>query len=343
MIFELPSGNKIGAGQPPFIIAEVGSCWETFEHCKDAIGLAKNCGADAVKFQLFTPSELYGFTEDITPGINPYLQHGWLIGLKEKADAFDIELMCSAFSPEGVKYVDQFVNIHKLASSENTHVRMLSVLRETKKPVVISGGASGSADMAKSICELNGHDWRSATFAPKVKEGRPITNTRAIPLHCVSDYPARCVDLKQIEVLKDRYGVAGFSDHTTDVLEIPFSASRNYGACVIEKHVNFFGVQCPDSPHSLSREEFRQMCAKLKGKEYSESGQKEMYLKHNRRIIATKTIAQGEVMQEGLNIGIYRSRIEDTHGFSPFRIDEIQGKMAKHLIKAGDSIGPGDV
>ena len=67
---------KIADLTEPFIIAEVGSCWETWEHCKDAINLAKNCGADAVKFQLFNHKDLYGKDWEYLAGRSPHLHPG---------------------------------------------------------------------------------------------------------------------------------------------------------------------------------------------------------------------------------------------------------------------------
>lgn len=344
-MIELKSGRKIGAGQEPFIVCEVGSNWRDFEDVKNSIGLAKNCGADAVKFQFFTQKDLYGFNIDSQPGIPPYFHHGWLSGLKQKADAFGIELMCSAFSVDGLKAIDPYVNIHKVASSENNHVRMLEKLRELGKPVLMSTGGSSYADIAKSMCLLHGIDLKTSEVVEKIRYEKPLhvlfyKKDMVIPLYCVSDYPARRVNLKNIEKLKDIYNIAGYSDHTTDVLEVPYCAANICGACVIEKHVNFFDVNSADSPHSINTDEFKAMCSKIKGQSFSESGQTDMITKHNRRLIAIKDIKEGEVFKEGENFGIFRSLKPETEAASPFRIDDVVGKQSKVNIMAGSGIGP---
>ena len=335
---------KVGEGQRPFIIAEVGSCWGTFEHVKDSIGLAKNCGADAVKFQFFTPQDLYGFpSHEYEAGVSPWFHHGWLAGLKQKADASGIELLCSAFSVDGLKAVDPYVSAHKLASSENNHLRMLEWLRDCGKPVLLSTGGSGKSDIGLAMATVNGLNYKSDEIQKRIAEVRPLENTRAIPLYCVSDYPAKRINLERVAELKAQYGIAGYSDHSLDAHEIPYQATRSYGACVVEKHVNFFDVQGPDAPHSLSREDFKAMCDRLRGNAVAESGQKEMTTRHNRRLIATKPIQIGEKLLEGVNFGIYRSTTDDLNGASPFMIDKYNGKEAKRLIFAGDSIGRDEV
>jgi len=314
---------KISELNKPYIIAEVGSCWDDFDHVKDSIGLAKNCGADAVKFQFFNSPDLYGPQEQpYEPGISPYFHHGWLAGLKEKADAFGIDLMCSAFSVDGIKAVDPYVSLHKVASSENNHVRMLETLNALGKPVLISTGGSTHGDIKQSL--------------------KYLRDVEVIPLYCVSDYPARVVNLYELRDLASMFGAVGFSDHSTDSLVIPHRAVE-LGACVIEKHVNFFDVDCADSPHSLSTAEFKDMCSRLRGKPVSGSGQKDMILKHNRRLVATRTIRAGEKYKEGINFGIYRSLVNDTSALSPFNIELVNGKDCLRDLEAGEGISPAHV
>lgn len=321
----LPSGRKIGAGEPPFIIAEVGSNWRTLEDCLHSISMAKACGADAVKFQLYNARALYG-TYDV-PQPEGTLDPEWLPKLKAKADACGIEFMCSAFSPELIDKVNPYVNIHKVASAELTHVRMLEKLKTLGKPFILSTGASGSQDIK---------------WALEVLEGVPV-----VLMYCVAAYPARLVHFGVMRALGERFGLpVGFSDHTTDVRIIP-GAAAEAGACVIEKHVNFEGVDSPDAPHSLTLDEFKIMVKNLRKETLGcvigpESSETPMILRHNRRLIATRDIATGETLEEGKNFGIYRSLKDDTHALSPFKIGLVHGRSAAKPIKAGDGIGPGD-
>ena len=67
-----------------------------------------------------------------------------------------------------------------------------------------------------------------------------------------------------------------------------------------------------------------------------------MYLRHNRRLIATCDIAVGETLTYGVNYGAYRSLKDDTRGLSPFDWERVEGRAASVSIAQGDSIGEGD-
>jgi sialic acid synthase SpsE len=211
----LPSGRQIGEGRPPFIIAEVGSNWLTLEDCLTSISQAKLCGADAVKFQAYNPQALYGAPLDGSWTFAPIRLDGqlpleWLPKLAEKAKAVGIEFMCSAFSPELVDAVDPYVNIHKVASAEMTHVRILEKLRQIGKPVILSAGASGVEDIRAALSTLG-----------------PIP---VVLMYCVAAYPAREVNLGSIQLLKTQFDrPVGYSDHSVDVGEVPFSAVERGG------------------------------------------------------------------------------------------------------------------
>jgi N-acetylneuraminate synthase len=322
---EITVGSRvIGPNEPVFVIAEVGSNFDSFEQAKDSIRLAKNCGADAVKFQLFSHKALYGFDGPVLPGS---IHHGWLGGLKQKADAAGIEL-------ELVDVVDPFVNVHKVASSELTHLRLLERIKAKGKPVFLSTGASGIADVNLAI---------------KILDGVPV-----VSVFCVSAYPARRVDLKKMEDRKvftdpatnaKKDVLVGYSDHTVDVTNVPKSA-KDRGAVVIEKHVNFFDVKdSPDAPHSLDRYDFKSFVDVLRGTPVSGGGpdeERNAKLFSNRRLIAMKDIQKGELMLEGENYGAFRSLKEDTRGLSPWVLLKRPPHTAKKFIAKGDAIGPGD-
>lgn len=343
----LPSGRRIGPGQPPFIIAEVGSNWRTLDDCKLSVAMAKRAGADAVKFQAFGPRDLHGMIEgeyeaaqrgyalDVRGliGVCPYLDPTWLPILAQKARDTGIEFMVSAFSPELVKAVDPFVSIHKVASAELTHLRLLEAVRETGKPVILSTGASGPRDVTQALTVLTGSQY-----------GRP---DRVALLYCVASYPARDIDFRMLDALRDlsRGCQVGYSDHTTDYNVIPRLAVEK-GACVLEKHFTAIEADTPDRPHSLTVDEFKKMVQSIKGERpfaWGSGEEKEMQLRHNRRLIATREIQAGQTLVEGENFGIYRSLREDTRGLSGFAAPAVNGRVAAKAIQAGEAIGPGDV
>lgn len=211
------------------IIAEIGSNWRKFDSelknwdvAKYQIETAKEFGATGVKFQFFTAQELFGpqvigtrFERDI----NQYaLPQDWLPKLKAKCDEVEIEFLCSAFSLDGFKVVDNFVETHKLASPERTDPNLVAWLETQDKPFYYSDGCGGT-HLGKGI-----------------------------PMACVSQYPAHFLNYElysgQVEW--------GLSDHTPD--DVLVIMALRQGATHFEKHVDFCpndGDKTPDSGVSV--------------------------------------------------------------------------------------------
>jgi sialic acid synthase SpsE len=309
-----------------FIIAEVGSNFTSLKDCYDSISMAKQLGADAVKFQLYSPQELYGQNLfELLSGFE--LNPEWLPSLRIKADACGIELMCTAFSPRGVETVDPFVKRHKVASSEISHARLLTKIRESGKPVILSTGGASLADTALALDVL----------------GRNQVSL----LYCRANYPARNIDLRGITKLREAFGLpVGYSCHSA-CWTTPLLASRYYGASVVEKHFKIREMNTPDNPHSLLPEDFLKMVKGIRDYEAQhvampDPSETHMMLFHKRRLIMTKDVLAGEPLAMDENYGIYRSLVEDSRGLSGFAWEAVNGKILAKDMKAGDALGPGD-
>lgn len=297
--------------RPPFIIAEIGSNFRSLDDCIKAVKIAASVGADAVKFQLFDDKSLYG--EDTLQESTGSIRKGWLFTLQDIAVKCDIELMCSAFSPELYQHINSFVNIHKVASAEALHPRILEQINKFQKPVFISTGGKFIHDLDR----INS-----------------VISVPLIFLYCVSNYPAKNINLENIKYLRDHcHHLVGYSDHTIGI-KTAIGAAKV--ACVIEKHLNPFGYSdTPDAPHSIGAEDFRLMISEIRG----QTGvcEEEMHCKHNRRVIAIDDIKQGQILREGINIGIYRSKVYTPY-LSPMLINSMIGQIAKRDIKKGQAI-----
>lgn len=301
------------------IIAELGSNWKSFDDCKDAIGLAKSCGADAIKFQLFTHKELYGFDGEMAGE----LPRDWLPKLKEKSDAVGIEFMCSAFSPNGILAVDPLVNTHKLASSEMCHVGMLSALSKTGKHILISTGAQSQNDI-QSACDF-------------------MRDCNVTFMYCEASYPAQSVDLRKLALLEQLVGSpVGFSDHTTDIFNIP-ALARDYGAIVLEKHFNPFNYKdTPDAGHSLGVNAFQEMAYNVKADHVCVLGptgsEKEMLTTHKRRLVALRKIEVGDPFLLNINFGVYRAKTEMIDAAHPSLAMRIHDTISEKSFEPGQGI-----
>lgn len=307
---------KIKANNGCYVIAELGSNWKTTDDLMGAISLAKSCGADAIKYQYFTESELFGPVARIDKTFP--LNH-----LSEKCKAVGIDFLCSAFSPDGVKELNKFVDAFKVASSEMSDLRLLEAIKATGKPIILSTGAYFIPDVERVLKFLSGSE--------------------VILMHCNVKYPARFTKYSKFLKLKELVEVVGFSDHTTSIEVIPVFY-KEHGATVIEKHFNPFDyTDKPDWPVSLSAEEFKVMVSFLRGAGIDYDEESEARLLHARRVIALKDLAPGARLQEGENMGIFRPRKADARGMNPFAIDQLEGQAVTKMVSAGEGISLVDI
>src|SRR5688572_10620787 len=122
---------SIANGGNPFIIAEAGSNFnQSLDTAFKLIDVAADCGADAVKFQLFQAGELYPVGSEMynlfkAVELNP----DWTEKLVAQARARKIQFLASAFDRKSVDVLDAVgVPAYKVASSETTNIPLLSYM-----------------------------------------------------------------------------------------------------------------------------------------------------------------------------------------------------------------------
>ncbi len=229
----------INENSEPYIIAEVGVNHEgSFEQAIELINLAKEGGADAVKFQSYkaetltsTNSPAYWDTEKekTTSQFNLFKKYD-KFNFKEyellakHCKNIDIDFVSTPFDRDSVEYLDKIVPYYKIASADINCIPLLRLVGSKKKSVIISTGCS-------SIDEIK--------LAKKTLQDAGATNV--IILHCILNYPTSIenANLSMITNLKETFkdNIIGYSDHThPDEGMIALSTAYLLGALVIEKH-----------------------------------------------------------------------------------------------------------
>lgn len=317
----------------PFIIAEVGSNWK--RHPLDSFQLAKRhvedaamCGVDAVKFQLFTFEELYGFE-----GKNDYeLPWHWLPLLKSFANSFRLQFMCSAFSAAGVRRVDKNVDIHKIASSEANDPDIRAAVVATGKPFIISTAGMGQRDLDDIERDLPDKDF--------------------IFMECVAKYPAVAHEYS-LDHIGQR--TIGLSDHTlTNTLAL---GALTRGAIFFEKHFDAlkdvprgrFIPESPDTCVSVAPKQLRNYVTELHelygamNKSMRGYSDEKMHLQWRRRLKVIKPIAEGEQLLQGQNYGSFRSLKDDLTPCPPSKASFFHEKLAKTDLDVGHALSSEDI
>ena len=233
-----------------FITAEIGSNWEgNYAKAKKIIRECKKAGVDAVKFQMWKAEDLYNKSH---PNWNEIkrseLSFQMAKKLKEFSDKQKIEFFCSAFYPDGVKFLISIgVKKFKIASRTCmlTDPNSLEVLQEkarSKKEIFISMGMGGN----------------------KKKISKIFKNNKTTFCYCISDYPLNFDKINWIDAVK----YDGFSDHTMDIVApILFTLlkkQKKSRKIYIEKHVKMINSGGPDASTSISTEKLSEMVKRIR-------------------------------------------------------------------------------
>lgn len=338
--------NEIGEGHPCFIIAEAGSNHDgDLEQAKRLIQVAAEAGAQAVKFQVFRASRLY----TRSAGMSDYLQlkksiydviaemetpYEWLPVLAETCRRFDILFLASAFDEESIDRIDPFVDAHKIASYEMTHLPMVQYIARKKKPIFISTGTATLAEVEETVRTLK--ECGTSGFAL---------------LQCTAAYPAPLdsLNLRAIPNMKKAFGVpVGLSDHSRDPILAPIAAVA-CGADVLEKHFTLGNhLPGPDHPFAIEPPELSELVHRVREAESSlGTGEKTVQLVEQelrkfarRSIFSIRNIDKGEVLGQD-NIAVLRCGKLPGH-MEPKHYPALLGKKARRKIPAETAIGNED-
>jgi len=240
-----------------FVVAEIGSVHDgSFGNAKQAVFLAKQCGADAVKFQVHisaaetlktAPAPSYFNTERRWDYFKrtAFTLAQWK-EIKTFCDETGIEFMASPFSEEAVELMRKVgMRVWKIPSGEVTNLPLLKKIASYGQYVILSSGMSSWEELDKAVKVI-----RSAN-----------SKCKTTILQCTSEYPCpyERVGLNIMEQMAKRFELSvGLSDHTLDIFVPIVAVSR--GASVIEKHLTFSrSMYGSDARHSLEPEDFAQM------------------------------------------------------------------------------------
>jgi len=216
------------------IIAEIGqNHMGDMALAKQLIVLAKQCGADLAKLQLYDTEALYPPDSPTKAQAKAAeLSFYQALMLFEYGARVGIEVFFSVFDVERVKWCEEIgVNRYKIAARSISDRAIFSALKDVGKPVI--------ASLPYGRCEEDDLKWIC----------RPVLWTY---LYCVPEYPAKPSMLEGLKFGK-RESYQGFSDHTIGLDTAKIVLAR--GAEIIEKHFAVDHLTGVDAPWSMTPDE----------------------------------------------------------------------------------------
>ncbi|MGK2961638.1 MAG: N-acetylneuraminate synthase family protein [Gemmatimonadaceae bacterium] len=223
----------------PYVIAEIGvNHGGSLELAKQLIDLAKQGGADAAKFQTYKAETLaskhspayWDLSKEPTTSQFKLFQKYDSFGpddyreLARYCAEVGIDFVSTPFDRDAVELLEPMMPFFKIASADLTNTPLLRQVAGTGKPVVLSTGASTSAEVSVAVKTLRDAGCDELSL-----------------LHCVLNYPTadENANLGMITALRDEYPdvLVGYSDHTVpDEGMTTLTTAWLLGARVIEKH-----------------------------------------------------------------------------------------------------------
>jgi len=333
--------DKIGEGQPPYVIAEMsGNHNRSLKRALEIVRAAAKAGAHALKLQTYTADTM---TLDISNGeflindpesiwkgetlYNLYKKAAtpweWHEQIFQLCKEVGITVFSTPFDSTSVDFLEDLnVAAYKIASFENIDLPLIRKVAKTGKPIIMSTGMA-------TVSELN----------EAVEVARDEGCGDIILLKCTNSYPStpENSNLLTIPHMKKLFNVqVGLSDHTLGI-GVSIGAVA-LGATVIEKHFTLDRTEGGvDSVFSLEPAELNALVIESKrtwqalGKiQYGPNDQEFESLKFRRSVYIVEDIKKGEQLTKD-NLRCIRPGL----GLSPKYYDILLGKKVNCDLEKG--------
>jgi sialic acid synthase SpsE len=348
------NNRQISLNHPVYFIADIAANHDgDLERAKDLIYLAKEAGADAVKFQHFLAEKIvsdYGFThlsgkmshqsgwkKTVFDTYKDYqCPREWTNELIEASRSAEIDFFTTPYDPDAVDAFARLVPAFKIGSGDITWTEFIEYVAKKERPVLIAAGASSMEDVERAVNAVTRYNGDIAL------------------LQCNTNYTAkrsnfRYINLNVLKTFSERYPgmILGLSDHTpghTTVL-----GAITLGARIIEKHfTDDNSRQGPDHLFSMNPKTWKEMihaardleAALGSGVKKIEDNELDTLVIQRRCIRTSREIKAGEVISPN-DLDILRPNTAGA--YQPYEIGQVLGKRILVNKNRGQEIRPSDL
>ena len=259
----------------------------------ELIDIAKNCGADVIKFQTWKTKNVFNsnFNKEFITDLKKWeFDFKIFIKLKEYCVKKKIFFMSTPDDFESAKFLNKIQNTFKIGSGEiNNHI-FLKYIANFRKKIILSTGASNLIEVKRALkCIL----------------GQGIRKKDVTIMHCTSLYPTSYndVNILAINELKKLNVNIGYSDHTVGYEASIMAVAL--GATTIEKHFTYNkNAMGPDHKMSLNPKELKEFIRTLRntyialgdGKKKPRMLEKKIIKEIRKSFVASKNIPKNELI-----------------------------------------------
>lgn len=335
-------GNRpVGRDHEALVIAEIGVNHDgSVERALELVAVAKECGADAAKLQIFTAERLMHrssrfaeYQKDRCAEADPVamlrryeLPRKGLERIRDAMRQAGLLPLATPFSPEEVDVIEELeLPAIKIASPDLVNRPLLQRAAKSGKPLLISTGAATMEEIAVAA------GWLAEWEAPFAL------------LHCVSSYPTPGdqAHLCWIGELAARFDVPiGYSDHTNEPWAGALAVAA--GASLIEKHLTYDrAAQGPDHSASSDPAQLAQYIWMIRGAQRLRGsvGKRVLDIENDVRQVSRQSLVLRTELRKGRILREHHLTVQRPGtGIPAAQVQQAIGRKLRRSLGAGDML-----
>ena len=343
------NGRKIDINSPTYFVADIAANHNgDLSTAKELIWLAKEAGADAVKFQHFLADKIvsdYGFK---SLGAQAGHQAKWKKSVYDtykdaefnrdwneilalEAQKAGIDYFTSPYDIEAVKSIDKYVPAYKIGSGDVTWLEFIEYVAKMGKPVMVATGASNMWEVEQAVNTIISSNPDVVLMQCNTNYTGELENFRYINLNVLKTYAIRFPNM-----------VLGISDHTPGHATVLGAIAL--GARVVEKHFTADNNQIgPDHAFSMNPVTWKDMVDRARELENSlgtgikevEENEKTTVVLQRRAIRLKSSVSAGTILTADI---LEELRPAPSDAVAPYQKDQIIGKRLIVDKEKGDYV-----
>ena len=346
--------RKISFNMPSYFIADIASNHDgDLERAKSLIWLAKESGADAVKFQHFLAEKIvsdYGFKHlggqighqsawkksvfDVYKECECH--RDWNQVLAETAEKAGIDFLTTPYDIEAVEQINPYVPAYKIGSGDITWIDFIEYVAKKKKPIFLATGASALEDVERAVNTILRENPDIVLMQCNTNYTGSIENFKYVNLNVLKQYKEKYPDM-----------ILGLSDHTPG--NVTVLGAIALGARVIEKHFTSDNSRIgPDHAFSMNPQTWKEMVERTReleaalgdGLKKVEENEKDTVIVQQRCLRLVHDVQAGHKLQPE---DIEALRPAPQNAYRPYQKLEVLGKYVRNNMTKGQEIYADDL